>query len=178
MPLQWFNNDAMSTKKFLIMPSPIFLEHQTFPDIKLKYVSLPKINAWFVVIPFAPFPYNLYTTTATQYGIKKWIDIGNILMNTLGIWLEHNGNTHQKNKKSPLPPPKKKFQRKKTTPLESSHCLHESSILKTICHYFHFINWGYLLTCVLLFFQFEEFFYNLICSFVLENHLGFLLLFF
>jgi hypothetical protein len=124
--------------------------------------------------PFAPLPYNLYyTTMATQYGIKKWIDIGNILMNTLRIWSEDIANIPKINK-IPHPPQKKKFKSKKTyTPwifsLPAWKFYFENNM-----PLFSLYKLGVLIDMCPYSFHFEEFFLkNLICSFVLENHLGF-----
>jgi hypothetical protein len=41
----------------LIVPSPIFLEHEATPARKKpKYVSFPGIEAFFVRLPFRPYP--------------------------------------------------------------------------------------------------------------------------
>jgi hypothetical protein len=121
-----------------------------------------------------PFPLQLIYDHSHTIWHKKvnryWEHLNEQIGNLIGTQWEHT----KKIKKIPPPPLKKISKEKKTIPLESSHCRHESSILKTIYHYFHFINLGVLIDMCPFFFNLKIFFNNLIFSFVLENHLGFL----
>jgi len=119
------------------------------------------------------FPYNLYTTMATQYGMTKRIDIGNILMNTLGIWLERIGNIKIKFKKSPLHPQKRNSKEKKLHPLNLLIADMKVLFWKQSATIFTLYIGGTYWHVVLIFFNLKSFLF-LICFFILENHLGFL----
>jgi hypothetical protein len=120
-----------------------FTHHQYFWKVghswtqKSWRASLPPNQSMFPLChpPFTSYIHGTWTM-AKQYGIKKWHAIGNILRNRLKTWgtfWEQLGNllVTKKQKKNPSPKPK----RKKLSPFEHSHWLHEISISKTICHH-------------------------------------------
>jgi hypothetical protein len=152
----------------------MFLEHQTFPNIEVKICFLPQNKCMFCCDSLCPLPLQLIYNHGHTIWDKKMNryreHLNEHIGNLIGTQWEHT----KKNKKFPLHPPKRKFiKKKKTTPLESSHCWHESSILKTICHYFHF-KIGGTYSHVSLFFNLKTFFlfsFFSLCSFILENHL-------
>jgi hypothetical protein len=96
---------------FLILPPPIFLEHQTFPDIEVKICFPPQNKCMICCDSLCPFPLQLIYNHGHTIWDKKmnwyWEHLNEHIGNLIGTQWEHFL------KQKIPPPPPKKIQKKK-----------------------------------------------------------------
>jgi len=153
------------------MPPPMFLEHQTFPDIEVKICFLPQNKCMICCDSLCPLPLQLIYNHGHTIWDKKMNryreHLNEHIGNLIGTQWEHT----RKNKKSPLHPQKRNSKKKKKNYAPWIFSLPTWKFyLENNLPLFSLYKLG-VLTDMCPYFSIWRLFFFLLCSFILENHL-------